>query len=900
MVDCPLRPKARVSAFLAAALLCALFKPAAADDPEPKEKPRLQAGPSITDSAKKKDSDKPSGESTGKSGPEAADAEAVDPDIQADLDYIDSLLSGGQAGNEATTRPESDDVPVGALPTWAGFGPTINSFVAPPEPEAGANKDNTKSDPQASARTQKKPPSARTQEILGRFVESDKRIQAAPPERREEVIREEIPKLKDSLDGERPPEVPPTVYNRALVEVGRALNRLGGHESTAKAQSQELYQGSHDLARRVIENTPEKDGEEFRDALNLSARSNLGLGRYQPAINDATTAARLKDDDQRAYTTRALAYYQMGNYNQAMEDAKRALRLNPNNATAFKIQKLSRNRLTTPKDLKLDRMARAAAEQIDREYDAMEEERSEAEKILPETAIASASGSRDRFVDSLNTQALTYTRSGKHQAAYDAYTKALARDPNNQTARQQRGRTATIIGRYQEAVQDASALLEGDPDNFDALLMRARAFTQLGRFQEAKRDADRAVGIDSKSATAYKVRGLAKENLGDLPGMIADFRRAAALDPATREELRATATRYGFRLDGSKPITGATPAPDARRPAPKDEKSGQRRRFLIVLASSISGGLLIAIGVLQLFVGGRRERRRKAASIENAGEETKQALDAGGELQGGFKILRVLGNGGMGIVYEAQDKALDRKVAIKKMREEIQQDERERARFLQEARLVAKMHHPNIVDIHSIVEDDGELYLVFEHVEGETLDQVMNRKQRLSVKEAQYIFRGVCHALEYAHQKAVIHRDLKPSNIMITTEGRVKVMDFGIARQAKDALLKSTKTNHVAGTPQYMAPEQEEGTVRVESDIFSLGACLYEVLTGERPYDGPSTTASKMNKRYTRAARVRKELPAEIDKLIDDALEPDPDRRVRSVAEFRARLEAIAAPSQAV
>jgi serine/threonine-protein kinase len=232
------------------------------------------------------------------------------------------------------------------------------------------------------------------------------------------------------------------------------------------------------------------------------------------------------------------------------------------------------------------------------------------------------------------------------------------------------------------------------------------------------------------------------------------------------------------------------------------------------------------------------------------------------------------------------------------MREEIQQDERERARFLQEARLVAKLHHPNIVDIHSIVEDSGELYLVFEHVDGETLDQVMNRKKRLSVKEAQYIFRGVCHALEYAHHKAVIHRDLKPSNIMITTEGRVKVMDFGIARQAKDAMLKSTKTNQVAGTPQYMAPEQEEGTVRTESDIFSLGACLYEVLTGERPFNGPSTTASKINKRYTRACRVRQELPAEIDKLIDDALEPDPDKRVRSVVEFRARLDAIVEAGQ--
>ena len=871
MAHRPLRPTACASAILAAALFCAWTGPlSAADD----EKPKLQPTTSLGETSTPKDET---------AAPETdAEKPAVVEEEKKKLEDSPTMKKPVDSGSETIDYDGA----------WSkiikhGFGPMFARETAPSE--------DGQTPPQA--KKQVTPPSPEKRALEEAVIAADQYINQAPnEEERSQRIAERMPQVTAKLEENPPQDIPRELYRRARTEVADAMVRLGNHKSTPEAKRRDILTQSVTLADSAVRDG-DPSGETYRDALNIRAQSNLGLGRYQPAIDDATTVARIAEDDQRAYTTRALAYYQMGQYNQAMEDAKRALRLNPNNTTAFRIAKLSSNRLTTPKDLKLDRMARAAAEQIDREYEAMEEERTQAERVLPKTATASARRGEDRVVDSLNTQALSFTRSGKHQAAFDAYSQVLSKDPENMTARQQRGRTATIMGRYQDAVEDASSLLAKNPDQMEALLMRSRALTQLGRFEEAKRDADRAIGLDGRSAPAYKLRGRAKENLGDLPGMIADFRRAAALDPAIRQELLPVSQNYGFQLDSSARVPAARQAPAG--PSAEGSKSRQRRRFLVVLGSSISGGLLIAVGVLQLFVSTRRERRRRSAVIASAGDETNQALEAGGELEGGFKILRVLGNGGMGIVYEAQDKALDRRVAIKKMREEIQQDERERARFLQEARLVAKLHHPNIVDIHSIIEDSGELYLVFEHVDGETLDQVMNRKKRLSVKEAQYIFRGVCHALEYAHHKAVIHRDLKPSNIMITTEGRVKVMDFGIARQAKDAMLKSTKTNHVAGTPQYMAPEQEEGTVRTESDIFSLGACLYEVLTGERPFNGPSTTASKVNKRYTRACRVRKELPAEIDKLIDDALEPDPDKRVRSVVEFRARLDAIVEASNA-
>jgi len=311
-----------------------------------------------------------------------------------------------------------------------------------------------------------------------------------------------------------------------------------------------------------------------------------------------------------------------------------------------------------------------------------------------------------------------------------------------------------------------------------------------------------------------------------------------------------------------------------------------------VLISSLTGGLLIAFGLLHILMGGRKRRSSRSA-VPGAGPETQQALMGGAGLEAAYKVLGKIGNGGMGVVLEAEDKALGRKVAIKKMREEIQSDERERARFLQEARIVAALHHQNIVDIHSILEDDGELYLIFEFVEGKTVDEIIAKKGTLSFTEAQFILRGVCNALDYAHKKGVIHRDLKPSNIMVTAEGMVKVMDFGIAKQAKDAMAKSTQTRTVAGTPQYMAPEQEEGIVRKESDVFSLGACLYEMVTGQGPFPSPATTASKINKRYTRPSRIKADLPAELDALIDACLEPDPEKRVSNVSVFRQRLDAI-------
>jgi serine/threonine-protein kinase len=251
----------------------------------------------------------------------------------------------------------------------------------------------------------------------------------------------------------------------------------------------------------------------------------------------------------------------------------------------------------------------------------------------------------------------------------------------------------------------------------------------------------------------------------------------------------------------------------------------------------------------------------------------------------------------MGVVYDARDKSLDRRVAIKKMRDEIRSDPAERQRFIAEARTVATLHHPNIVDIYSIVEDDRDVYLVFEHVAGSTLDQRLKDSGPLDFSSARQIIKGACDAVEYAHRHNVIHRDLKPSNIMITERGEAKVMDFGVARQAKDAVTKMAMTNTIVGTPPYMAPEQEQGSVRRESDVFGLGVCLYEMLCGELPFagQGAGMLLNKLNGRLTPLSTRAAGLPAGIDAVMAKALAADPDKRYKTPAELSAAVEALAA-----
>ncbi|MGH7725734.1 MAG: protein kinase domain-containing protein [Candidatus Eiseniibacteriota bacterium] len=279
---------------------------------------------------------------------------------------------------------------------------------------------------------------------------------------------------------------------------------------------------------------------------------------------------------------------------------------------------------------------------------------------------------------------------------------------------------------------------------------------------------------------------------------------------------------------------------------------------------------------------------------------------------GPYTIVAPLGAGGMGEVYRARDPRLDRDVALKVLPAAVANDPDRLARFEREARTVAALNHPHIVTIHSIEQADGIRFLTMELVEGESLDRIVP-SGGMTVARAVDLAIGVADALARAHEKAIVHRDLKPANVMVTSDGRVKVLDFGLAKPEErperagkpraggsDALTIESPLSmagQVMGTAPYMAPEQIRGeSVDGRADLFAFGIIFYELVTGERPFTGATfaDVSSAILRDTPRPARkVRADLPADIERLIGRCLEKDREQRIQSAAEVRKELERV-------
>jgi serine/threonine-protein kinase len=271
-------------------------------------------------------------------------------------------------------------------------------------------------------------------------------------------------------------------------------------------------------------------------------------------------------------------------------------------------------------------------------------------------------------------------------------------------------------------------------------------------------------------------------------------------------------------------------------------------------------------------------------------------------LGGRYELDGVVGRGGMAEVYRARDIRLDRIVAIKTLRTDLARDQTFQARFRREAQSAASLNHPSIVAVYDTGEDMATgvpvPYIVMEYVDGRTVRDLLQEGHRLLPERSLEIIDGVLRALEYSHQAGIVHRDIKPGNVMVTRNGDIKVMDFGIARAMSDAQATMTQTAQVIGTAQYLSPEQARGDrVDARSDLYSAGCLLYELLTGRPPFTGDSPVAiayQHVRENPIPPSRIDPDIPLWADAIVLKAMAKNPADRYQSAAEMRADLQRAA------
>jgi predicted Ser/Thr protein kinase len=404
-----------------------------------------------------------------------------------------------------------------------------------------------------------------------------------------------------------------------------------------------------------------------------------------------------------------------------------------------------------------------------------------------------------------------------------------------------------------------------------------------------------------------------------------EAQQAAPAAPAPKRRPRAAAKRAAPQPAAPAPPPEPAPPPAAAPATPLAPAAGfeATRRADATLLRVGSG--LLGCGALALVWGLRRPRRRVAppapptiivALPERALEEPAEAtvatrpaatIDAVVETAiehadvplhafpsgGRYEILEEIGRGGMGVVYEARDKRLDRVVAVKRLPDALGADPNAVALLLREARSAARLNHRNIVTVHDVDRDDGAWFIVMERLEGELLSEVLARQGRLSPPAVIRVARQVAAGLAYAHERGIVHRDVKPSNLFVTRDRLVKLMDFGVAKIVEEARRKKTL---IGGTPSYMSPEQAAGEpVDGRTDLYALGATLFELLTGEVPFTRGDPT---YHHRLTAPPDPRERAPAIpelLAALVLALLAKRPEARPASAAEVAERLRAIGA-----
>jgi tetratricopeptide (TPR) repeat protein len=678
-------------------------------------------------------------------------------------------------------------------------------------------------------------------------------------------------------------------YERVKMVVNGAQGHPPSENADGKTPSSE---GGTDNPTGSVEGTP---------TLSPTARmAQNALAGGDPAKAQSLLDKGLENDpnDSSALSLRAQILSEKGDREGALSDARRALAINPHDGASRALisgyEGLSHAQSKT-RSAKLDFGASPEAGGMNgpggRALGAGKDGGSGPEKLAAPGAAPSAAGGYAFSALSpaapLLQQAAMRLALGDVSGALLLLMRARDLDPKNPAVPTMIAKVSNAAKNYAGAIAAAQQALALDPNDAAALREKAYAEFSLGQLDLALADAERAVQLDPKNGLGYLYRAMIEEKLGRDADARRDYESAQNLD----------ATLAPLADEGLKRLGGVQSA----RPSAPLSPPVQRRLFeggMIAFSA-----LLIVLGLTGTAAGRELTRRARVALTPGRGRpepgDVAATVVAGDFLGDHYRIVRELGRGGMGVVYEAVDETLKRRVAIKQLQREGRGSPEETERFLHEARLVAQLKHPHIAEIYSVV-GGGDLLLVFEHIDGKSLDQVVGNGRRLPVAEARRLLSEITSALDYAHSHRIVHRDLKPSNIMLTRAGAVKVMDFGIAHQSRSGA-DVTRTEFASGTPPYMSPEQMSGSVSPAADVYALGVMAYEMLTGRRPFEGPDYMEQKLRRDFVQATRLDANLPPALDAFFSRALDPDPTKRLAGARAFADEFAAAfgATPSRA-